>query len=162
MLKEKPLIIKEKVMAIIEGFNMPDELYYHAEHSWAKLEGDGKVRIGMSDFFQQQAGNVVYVDLPDEGDEVEQGEVCGKVQTRKWIGKLVAPISGEIIEVNEEVNDDNTIINKDPYGKGWVLVVEASNLDADLANLIHGDKVPEWIKSEVKRAEELKAKGKNN
>ena len=149
-------------MAIIEGFNMPDELYYHTEHSWAKLEGDGKVRIGMSDFFQQQAGNVVYVDLPDEGDEVEQGEVCGKVQTRKWIGKLVAPISGEIIEVNEEVNDDNTIINKDPYGKGWVLVVEASNLDADLANLIHGDKVPEWIKSEVKRAEELKAKGKNN
>ncbi|OGL44143.1 MAG: hypothetical protein A2149_01715 [Candidatus Schekmanbacteria bacterium RBG_16_38_11] len=149
-------------MAIIEGFNMPDELYYHTEHSWAKLEGDGKVRIGMSDFFQQQAGNVVYVDLPDEGDEVEQGEVCGKVQTRKWIGKLVAPISGGIIEVNEEVNDDNTIINKDPYGKGWVLVVEASNLDADLANLIHGDKVPEWIKSEVKRAEELKAKGKNN
>ena len=149
-------------MAIIEGFNMPDELYYHTEHSWAKVEGDGKVRVGMSDFFQQQAGNVVYVDLPDEGDEVEQGEVCGKVQTRKWIGKLVAPISGEIIEVNEEVNDDNTIINKDPYGKGWVLVVEASNLDADLANLIHGDKVPEWIKSEVKRAEELKAKGKNN
>ena len=149
-------------MAIIEGFNMPDELYYHTEHSWAKIERDGKVRVGMSDFFQQEAGNVVYVDLPDEGDDIEQGEVCGKVQTRKWIGKLVAPVSGEIVEVNEEVNDDNTIINKDPYGKGWVLVVEASNLDADLANLIHGDKVPEWIKSEVKRAEELKAKGKNN
>jgi glycine cleavage system H protein len=113
----------------------------------------------MSDFFQQEAGNVVYVDLPDEGDEIEQGEVCGKVQTRKWIGKLVAPVSGEIVEVNEEVNDDNTIINKDPYGKGWVLVIKASSLDDDLANLIHGDKVPAWIKSEVKRAAELKAKG---
>jgi len=102
---------------------------------------------------------VVYVDLPDEGDEVEQGEVCGKIQTRKWIGKLVAPVSGEIVEVNEGVNDDNTIINKDPYGKGWVLVIDPSNLDENLANLIHGDKVSEWIKSEVKRAEELKVKG---
>ena len=145
-------------MGVFEGFNMPDELYYHTEHSWAKVE-NGKVRVGMSDFFQQEAGNVVYVDLPDEGDEIEQGEVCGKIQTRKWIGKLVAPVSGEIVEINEKVNDDNTIINKDPYGKGWVLVIEASNLDEELGNLIHGDKVSEWIRSEVKRAEELKAKG---
>jgi len=146
-------------MAFIEGFNMPDELYYHSEHSWARLEEEGKVRVGMTDFFQQQAGNVAYVDLPDEGDVVGQGEVCGKIQTRKWIGKLVAPVGGEIVEVNEKVNDDNTLINKDPYGKGWILVIEASNLEKDLDNLIHGDKVAEWIRSEIKRAEELKAKG---
>ena len=58
-------------MGVFEGFNMPDELYYHTEHSWAKVE-NGKVRVGMSDFFQQEAGNVVYVDLPEEGDEIEQ------------------------------------------------------------------------------------------
>jgi len=145
-------------MSKIENFEMPDELYYHSEHSWAKVEG-GKVRVGMTDFFQQQAGAVVYVDLPDEDDDVEQGEVCGKIQTRKWIGKLVAPVSGTVAEINEELDDDNTLINKDPYNKGWVLVIEPSSLEEDLANLIHGDKVVDWIKAEVKRAEELKAKG---
>ncbi|RMF94935.1 MAG: glycine cleavage system protein H [Candidatus Schekmanbacteria bacterium] len=145
-------------MAKIEGYEMPDELYYHTEHSWARVE-DGNVRVGMTDFFQQQAGAVVYVDLPDEDDDVEAGEVCGKIQTRKWIGKLVAPVGGTIIEVNEEVNEDNTLINKDPYNEGWILLIEPSNLDEDLGNLIHGDKVEEWIKSEIKRAEELKAQG---
>ncbi|MBI5309058.1 MAG: glycine cleavage system protein H [Planctomycetes bacterium] len=145
-------------MSKIENFEMPDELYYHSEHSWAKVEG-GKVRVGMTDFFQSQAGAVVYVDLPDEDDDVEQGEVCGKIQTRKWIGKLVAPVSGTVAEINEELDEDNTLINKDPYNKGWVLVIEPSSLEEDLANLIHGDKVVDWIKSEIKRAEDLKAKG---
>lgn len=145
-------------MSKIEGFEMPDELYYHSEHSWAKVE-DGKVRVGMSDFFQQQAGAVVYVDLPDVEDDVEAGEVCGKIQTRKWIGKLVAPVGGTIVEINEEVNEDNTLINRDPYNEGWVLLIEPSDLDEDLEKLIHGDKVEAWIKSEIKRAEELKAQG---
>jgi glycine cleavage system H protein len=99
------------------------------------------------------------VDLPEEEDEVEQGEVCGKIQSRKWIGKLVAPISGEIVEINEELDDDTSLINTDPYGKGWILVIEASDLDEELGNLMHGDAVVEFIEKEIKRAEEEKAKG---
>ena len=74
-------------MAVVEGYNMPDELYYHDEHAWAKVEDDGNIRVGMNDMFQGTSGDIVYVDLPFDGDEVEQGETCGKVQSSKWIGK---------------------------------------------------------------------------
>ncbi len=144
-------------MADIKGYDMPDDLYYHKEHSWARVDGD-KVTVGMTDFFQKEAGDVVFIDLPEEEDEVEQGEVCGKIQSRKWIGKLVAPVSGEILEVNEDLEEDTSLINSDPYGKGWVLVLEASDLDNELENLLQGDAVSEFIESEIRRAEEEKAK----
>lgn len=145
-------------MVQIQEYDLPDELYFHMEHSYAKLE-NGKVRVGMSDFFAKTAGSIVYVDLPFEGDEVGAGEVCGKVQSRKWIGKLVAPIAGEIVELNEDINEDATLINSDPYGEGWILVIEPSNLEDDLAGLIHGpDAVNEWIAGELKKAEAERAK----
>ncbi len=145
-------------MTEIKGYSLPDDLYYHEEHSWARVDGD-KVTVGMTDFFQKEAGDIVFVDLPEEEDEVEQGEVCGKIQSRKWIGKLVAPVSGEIVEVNEDLDEDTSLINTDPYGKGWILVIEASDLDDELKNLMHGDAVLEFIEKEIKRAEEEKAKG---
>jgi glycine cleavage system H protein len=145
-------------MVQIQEYNLPDELYFSGEHSYAKVE-NGKVRVGMSDFFAKTAGSIVYVDLPFEGDEVESGEVCGKIQSRKWIGKLVAPISGEIVEINEAINDDSTLINSDPYGDGWLVVIEPSHLEEDLAKLIHGpDAVKQWIDGELKKAEAEKAK----
>lgn len=144
-------------MAEIKGYNMPDDLYYHAEHSWARVDGN-RVTVGMSDFFQKEAGDIVYIDLPDEEEEVSQGEVCGKIQSRKWIGKLVSPVSGEIVQINEDLEEETSLINTDPYGKGWVLVIEASDLESELENLIHGDAVTDFIEKEVKRAEEEKAK----
>ena len=143
-------------MVDIKGYDMPDELYYHEEHSWARVDGT-KVTVGMTDFFQKEAGDIVFVDLPEEEDDVSQGEVCGKIQSRKWIGKLVSPVSGEIIEINEELEDDTSLINTDPYGEGWIIVIEASDLDSDLGNLIHGDSVADFIDKEIKRAEEEKA-----
>ncbi len=148
-------------MATIEEYTFPDDLYYHTEHSWARKEDDGKVRIGMNDMFQGTAGNIVYVDLPFEGDEVEQDEVCGKIQSRKWIGKLVAPISGEIVEVNEELEGDPTLINNDPYGGGWIALIEPSNLDEDLKKLMHGeDKVTPWLKAELEKVKKIEEEKK--
>ena len=144
-------------MADIKGYDMPDELYYHEEHSWARVDGT-KVTVGMTDFFQKEAGDVVFIDLPEEEDDVEQGEICGKIQSRKWIGKLIAPVSGEIVEINEDLEDDTSMINTDPYNKGWILVIEANDLDSELENLIHGDGVAGFIEKEIKRAEEEKAK----
>ena len=144
-------------MADIKGNNMPDELYYHEEHSWSRVEGT-KVTVGMTDFFQKEAGNIVFVDLPEEEEEVSRGEVCGKIQSRKWIGKLVAPVSGEIVEINEELEDDSSLINTDPYGKGWILIIEASDLDSELETLIHGDAVVSFMEKEIKKAEEERAK----
>jgi glycine cleavage system H protein len=147
-------------MAEIKGYDMPDELYYHEEHSWARVEGT-KITVGMSDMFQKEAGDIVFVDLPEEEDDVEQGETCGKIQSRKWIGKLVAPVSGEIIQINEDLEDDTSLINSDPYGKGWILVIEAENEDdltEELENLIHGDKVVDFVLQEIKKTEAEKAK----
>jgi glycine cleavage system H protein len=147
-------------MAEIKGYDMPDELFYHEEHSWAKVEGV-KVTVGMSDLFQKEAGDIVFVDLPEEEDEVSQGETCGKIQSRKWIGKLVAPVSGEITKINEEMEEDTSLINTDPYGEGWILVIEAEDedeLQAELKNLIHGDAVQGFVEQEIAKAEEEKAK----
>ncbi|MBW2334583.1 MAG: glycine cleavage system protein GcvH [Deltaproteobacteria bacterium] len=143
-------------MAIIKGYDMPDELYYHEEHSWARVEGN-RVTVGMDDMFQKEAGDIVFVDLPEEEDEVEQGEVCGKIQSRKWIGKLCAPVSGEIVEINEELEDDTGLINQDPYGKGWIVVIEATDAENELANLMHGDSLLPFVDQEIQRTEEERA-----
>lgn len=144
-------------MADIKGYNMPDELYYNEDHSWARVDGK-KVTVGMTDFFQKEAGDIVFVDLPEEEDEVEQGEVCGKIQSRKWIGKLVAPVSGEITGINEDLEEDTSLINSDPYGKGWILIIEAEELESDLGNLMQGDTLVAFIEGEIKKAEAEKAK----
>jgi glycine cleavage system H protein len=145
-------------MALIKGYNMPDELYYNQDHSWARVDGT-KVTVGMTDFFQQEAGDIVFVDLPEEEDEVSQGEICGKIQSRKWIGNLVAPISGEIVEINEDLEDEPELINSDPYGKGWILVIEAGDdLESELENLIQGDALVSFLEEEIKKAEEERAK----
>ena len=144
-------------MATIEGYNLPDELYYHKDHAWVKTEADGTVRVGMNDFYQKSAGDTTYIDLPFEGDDVEQGETCGKIQSAKWVGKIVSPVSGEITEVNEELEDDCMLVNKSSYDKGWIMVVKPSNLDEDTKNLYHGDKVEPWIKKEIEDAEKKKA-----
>ena len=140
-------------MAELKGYDFPDDLYYHEEHSWARLDDDGIVTVGMNDFFQQAAGDITYVDLPFEGDEVEAGEVCGKVQSSKWIGKLVAPVSGEIVEINSDLDADATLINSDPYGEGWIIKLEPSNLEDDLDTLMQGDAVEPWLEEEIKKAE---------
>ena len=144
-------------MADIEGYNMPDELYYHKEHAWIKVENDGNVRVGMDDFFQKLAGDIVYADLPFEGDDVEQEGTCGKLETGKWISNIVAPVSGEVVKINEALEDDATLINKCPYGDGWIMVIKPSNLDAELKNLYNGkDALEKWIKEEIVEAEKKK------
>ena len=119
-----PITSKRISRMKVRGDQLPDDLYYHPEHTWVKVEGD-KVRVGLNDFAQAAAGDITYIDLPFEGDEVEAGETCGKIQSSKWVGKLIAPVSGEIVEVNSELENDATLVNKDCYGEGWFIVIEA-------------------------------------
>lgn len=144
-------------MISIEEHDLPNELYYHKDHAWARVESDGNVRVGMNDFYQKSAGDTTYIDLSFEEDEVEHSETYGKIQSAKWVGKFVSPISSEITQTNEELEDDCTLTNKNPYDKGWIMVVKPSNLDEDLKNLIHGDKVEPWIKKEIEDTEKKKA-----
>ena len=145
-------------MAEILGYEMPDDLHYHQEHTWVRVEGN-LVRVGMTTFYTGLAGATTYVDLPFEGDDIEEGETCGKIQSSKWVGKFVAPLSGEIVEINEGLEDDCQLINKHPYGEGWIMVLKPSNLDAELEKLHHGtDAVETFLKSEQERIDRSKPK----
>ena len=146
---------KGKTMKI-RDYNLPDDLYYHKEHTWIKVEDDGNVRIGFNDFAQAAAGDITYVDLPFEGDEVTKGETCGKIQSSKWVGKLTAPISGEIVAINEELENDATLINKSPYDEGWILLIKPSNLEEDLKDLYKGENAAKWLESEIVKLEKEK------
>ena len=140
----------------VREYDLPDELYYHSEHTWIRVEDDGKVRVGLNDFAQAAAGDITYVDLPFEGDDVEAGETGGKIQSSKWVGKLVAPVSGEIAEVNEELENDATLINQDCYGEGWIILIEPSDLDEDLENLMQGEAAAAWLEEEIVKVEKEK------
>lgn len=140
----------------VREYNLPDDLHYHEEHTWIRVEDDGKVRVGLNDFAQAAAGDITYVDLPFEGDDVEVGETCGKIQSSKWVGKLVAPVSGEIAAINEELENDATLINQDCYGEGWIILIEPSNLDEELGQLMKGEAAAAWLEKEIEQVEKEK------
>jgi glycine cleavage system H protein len=134
----------------IEGYLFPDDLYYHKEHYWAKIEG-GKVIIGTTDFAQKLAGQIVYVELPAAARTVEQGKPCGSMESGKWVGRIYSPVSGKVEASNQDLEDTPELINDSPYEKGWICKIIPSNLQEELKNLMKGDSLTEFIKSEIKR-----------
>lgn len=105
---------------ILEG------LCYSESHEYVKIEGDCAV-VGITDFAQEQLGNVVYVDVPEVGDEVTAGETFGAVESTKAASDLVCPVSGEVVEVNEALEDEPELVNKDAFGEGWIIKVKLAN-----------------------------------
>jgi glycine cleavage system H protein len=113
---------------------VPAELRYTQEHEWIAIEG-GTATIGITDYATQQLGDVVYVSLPEVGAAVTAGEPCGEVESTKSVSDLYSPVDGEVIEVNEELDDDPGLINAEPYGLGWmfrVRVADGQSVGADL------------------------------
>ena len=108
--------------------NFPKNLKYSKEHTWVKIEEQIGI-IGVSDFAQSQLGEIVYVDFPNVGDEFEQDQVFGSIEALKTVSDLFMPIAGEIIEINEEINDNPELVNDQPYTSGWLIKIKASNLD---------------------------------
>jgi glycine cleavage system H protein len=105
----------------------PDDLKYTKEHEWIRDNGDGTVTVGITDFAQGELGDIVFVELEPEGSEFDQDEVFGTVEAVKTVSELFAPVSGEITEINEELEDDPELVNSDPYGKGWMVKIKMSN-----------------------------------
>jgi glycine cleavage system H protein len=136
-------------MVKVEDFEVPENLCYHKEYLWAKKEGD-KIKIGMIDFAQKQLNDIVYVELPSVGDTITQNEPFGTLESVKAVSDLVAPVSGTIEAVNEELESKPELLNEDPYGEGWILVVAPSNLDADLAAILDFNAAVEWHKELAK------------
>jgi len=121
--------------------NTPKELRYSEEHEWVKIEGD-KVRIGITDFAQSELGDIVFVELPQVGDEIQADEPFGSVESVKTVSELYAPVSGRIVEINEDLDDSPEFVNESPYEKAWMIVIEPSNLE-DVEKLMTAEQYEE-------------------
>jgi len=132
-------------MVKVDDYEVPEGLYYSKEWTWVKVE-NGKVRIGITDYAQKQLKEIVFADLPRAGDEIVKDEPFGTVESVKSVSDLIAPVSGKVEEVNEEVVDNPGVINEDPYGAGWLILVSPSNLDEDLKTLMSFEESVKWHK----------------
>jgi len=113
------------------------------DHEWAKVEGDIAV-IGITDYAQKELGDVVYVELPPVGETFSQGDACSNIESVKAVSDIYAPVSGEIIEVNEALEDKPEIVNKDPYGDGWLFKLKMENPD-ELEELMNAEAYDEYL-----------------
>ncbi len=136
-------------MVKVNDYEVPENLYYHKEYLWARVE-EGKVKIGLIDYAQKQINDIIYVELPSVGDSITKDEPLGILESVKAVSDLIAPVSGTIESVNEELDSKPELLNEDPYGEGWILIVEPSNLEEDLKTLLSSDAAVEWHASLVK------------
>ncbi|MDH4145503.1 MAG: glycine cleavage system protein GcvH [Acidimicrobiia bacterium] len=125
--------------------NIPEELRYSSDHEWARVE-DGKVRVGITDYAQDALGDVVYVELPAPGTRVTASATFGEIESTKSVSELYSPVSGAIVEVNGDLADAPERINEDPYGDGWICLIEPSDL-GELDGLLDAEAYRRLIES---------------
>ena len=113
-------------MKSIDELNLPEDCRYTQEHEWARLDGD-KVRVGLSDYAQDQLGDIVFLDLPQVGDVFKKGEVFGTVESVKAVSELYMPVGGEVIAVNSSLEDSPQLVNSSPYEEGWIIDVKPTD-----------------------------------
>jgi glycine cleavage system H protein len=134
----------------VQGYNLPEDLYYEKNHYWVKVEGDMLV-MGMDDFAQQLAGDIVFVQLPFAGKTLKTGKKFAQVESGKWLGKVYAPVNGELIEGNEALEAEPSLINQDCYGKGWMFKIKPADMD-ELNNLIHAPSdIEKWVLADIEK-----------
>jgi len=129
-----------------EEYIVPENLYYTKEHEWLKVQGDTAI-MGITDYAQKSLHEIVFVDLPEVGRKVKQMESIGTVESVKAVSEIYTPISGEIIEVNTELNEKPELVNQDPYGKGWIAKIQPENLEKELKNLMTPQQYKEHLKT---------------
>jgi glycine cleavage system H protein len=132
----------------IQGYQMPEELFYEENHYWVRVEGENLV-MGMDDFAQKLAGQIVFVQLPFEGKKLQKGKKFAQVESGKWLGKIFAPVDGEIIESNPALEDNAALINEDCYGRGWMFRIRPED-PGQVQQLIHGvEAVTKWLVADI-------------
>jgi len=133
-----------------EDSEVPEELYYTKEHEWLKIENN-KCRIGITDYAQKSLHEVVYVDLPNVGKALTQNAVFGTVESVKAVSELYSPVSGEIVQRNEELVNSPELVNKQPYGTGWIVLVKPSRLQDELKALLNAQGYAEFLQEVAKK-----------
>ncbi|HHB0024865.1 TPA: glycine cleavage system protein GcvH [Staphylococcus aureus] len=122
---------------------VPNELKYSKEHEWVKVEGN-VATIGITEYAQSELGDIVFVELPETDDEINEGDTFGSVESVKTVSELYAPISGKVVEVNEELEDSPELVNESPYEKAWMVKVEISD-ESQIEALLTAEKYSEMI-----------------
>jgi glycine cleavage system H protein len=135
------LIQKEKTMN-------PDDLKYHKEHIWVRMSGK-KATIGITDYAQDSLGDIVYVDLPETDTDVETNSEIGEIESTKATSSIISPVNGRVAEVNEDLTESPEIINEDPYGKGWITIIEVEDT-AETDDLMDAAEYTKYIEEEAK------------
>ncbi len=137
----------------IQTYQLPEDLYYEKNHYWVQIEGDMLV-MGMDDFAQKMAGDVVFVKLPFAGKKLKTGKKFSQVESGKWLGKVYAPVNGELIESNEALEADPGLINQDCYGAGWMYKIKPADM-GEVKDLIHGDEaIEKWLLADIEKYKE--------
>ncbi|MEN6567970.1 MAG: glycine cleavage system protein H [Veillonellales bacterium] len=126
---------------------IPQELYYTEDHAWIKLEGN-TVRIGISDFMQQLAGEITFIRVPRVGKTLAAGATLSSIQSGKWAGKLKVPMNGKVLETNSALTTNPKLLNDDCYGQGWICVMEPEDLAGSLGTLLHGETAEKFFAEE--------------
>jgi len=139
----------------IAGFEFPDDLYYDNQHGWARVEGDVVVQ-GMTEFGQKIAQEIVFVEIPRVGREVQQGQTLMSLESGKWVGRVPAMVSGKVVEVNKELEWEPNLINESPYDQGWLVKIEMTD-PSELDNLMRADSAEfkAFIEEEAEKYKEL-------
>ena len=122
---------------------VPSELKYSKEHEWVKVEGN-TVTIGITEYAQGELGDIVFVELPEVDDDIQEGDTFGSVESVKTVSELYAPVTGKVVEANEELEDSPEFVNESPYEKAWMVKVEVSDLD-QLNELLSAEQYSEMI-----------------
>lgn len=123
---------------------IPDDLLYAEDHEWAKVDGD-QVRVGVSDYAQDQLGDIVFVELPEVGVSLDKGEAFGSVESVKAVSDLVMPFGGEVVEINGALEDSPQLLNESPYDEGWIVAIKPSD-PGELEELLSKDAYVELLK----------------
>jgi len=131
-------------MIEVKGYKVKEGLYYTKDHEWVKVLGDGTVLVGISDYAQKELGDLAYVELPEVGKEVNKGDVLCEIESVKAVSEVYAPVSGEVVEVNEELEDSPELLNEDPY-EHWIAKLKPRNLEEELKELMDAEAYAKYL-----------------
>ena len=147
--------VRRAMASVAQWFSLPEGLFYHQGHSWLVPQGAELVKVGMDDFAQKLVGRSNKISLPKVGSRIEQGEVGWKLDIDKKNVGMLSPVSGDVVAVNKDIVKNPDLINQDPYGKGWLMMVKPDNKRATVKNLLTGKVATAWMD---KTADELREK----
>ena len=140
-------------------FQVPKDLLYNENDCWAKIEGE-KARVGITDFLQSMATDIIFVEFKNVGTEIEQLDEVASFESTKTVLDLISPVSGVVVEVNEKLSEKPELVNQDPYGEGWFAVLEVKDFESDRENLLDAQKYFEVLKRKVEAEKEKLGKRK--